>query len=297
MTQFLDFPGLRKRLELEPRFAGEFLKMCERLNFEPDFLLSVMSIETAGTFDPAIQNPINPDPNQRATGLIQFMPSTAKALGTSIAALRGMSAVEQLQYVERFFRANGSAGKIRRNVPGDYYMAVFMPAFVGASQDLVLGRKGDPGTIAGLTLSKVYDQNAGIDRQKRGFFTVGDVWQTTLSRLASVASKPRITVTETAPLPPAPTSSAPPSLPAAWRSSGGRFDLPVLRLGARGNAVALAQELLGADITGVFTPAFDAEVRRFQARCRATVDGVIGPNTWARMAAGAFNQAWPDSRD
>ncbi len=103
---FLDFPGLRKRMALEPRFGMEMLKMSERLNLDPNSILSVMSIETAGTFDPSIQNPQNHNPDLRATGLIQFMPTTAKALGTSIPALRAMSAVEQLQYVERFFARN-----------------------------------------------------------------------------------------------------------------------------------------------------------------------------------------------
>jgi hypothetical protein len=291
MTQFLDFPGLRGRMALEPRFGVEFVKMCERLGLVPDYLLSVMSIETAGTFDPAIQNPINPNPDLRATGLIQFMPQTAKGLGTSIPALRAMSAVEQLQYVERFFQANGS--KIRRDVPGDYYMAVFMPAFVGAAPNKVLGRKDDPTLLAGLTMASIYAQNSGFDRQKRGFFTVEDVWQTTLNRIASVAGKPKIEVSEAGPLSSAPTSPASPSLERAWQSSGGPSDLPVLRLGAKGNAVTLAQALLGADCTGVYTEAFGAEVRRFQAQVGLKVDGVIGPVTWSDMLKGdAFNGAW-----
>ena len=38
-----------------------------------------------------------------ATGLIQFLPSTARGLGTTTDALAGMSSVEQLNYVEKYF--------------------------------------------------------------------------------------------------------------------------------------------------------------------------------------------------
>lgn len=198
MTTFLDFPGLRDRLSREPRFALQFLAMAERLGLDPDSILSVMSIETANTFDPAVQNPTNPDPNKRATGLIQFMPTTAQSLGTTIPALRQMTAVEQLQYVERYFER--VKNQIRRDVPGDYYMAVFMPAFIGAAPDTVLGRKDDPGTIKGLSLAKVYEQNPGFDRQHRGFFTVQDVWNTTLGRIADARRRPPIEVTAASPL-------------------------------------------------------------------------------------------------
>jgi peptidoglycan hydrolase-like protein with peptidoglycan-binding domain len=283
MVKFLDFPGLRKRLAIEPSFGRKLIEMCGRLGLVPNYLLSVMSIETAGTFDPAIQNPINPDPLQRATGLIQFMPETARGLGTSIAALRGMTAVEQLQYVERFLEQNGR--KIRPNVPGDYYMAIFMPAFVGAAEDKVLGRQGDTSLVAPrLTYAKVYEQNSGFDRSKRGFFTVGDVWQTTLGRIASAQSKPPIEVSVAAPL--APASDSPrPSLPQAWRSFGGPSDLPVLRIGAKGNSVALLQRLVGSDlVTGVYTEALANDyVRPLQLRHGLAADGVVGPLTWEAL--------------
>lgn len=39
-----------------------------------------------------------------ATGLIQFMPATAQGMGTTTAALAAMSAVQQLDYVQRYFK-------------------------------------------------------------------------------------------------------------------------------------------------------------------------------------------------
>ena len=281
-TTFLDFPGLRKRMTAEPRFGIEMLKMSERLRLEPDYILSVMSAESG--IDPAAENKFSPFKDGFATGLIQFIPSTARALGTTTQALKGMSAVEQLQYVERFFAQNG--GKIRRDVPGDYYMAVFMPAFVGAPEDMVLGRKDDPAKVPGanLTYASIYKANGpAFDKGGRGFFTVGDVWASTLSRIAAARKKPPIEVTVPGPLVPAAGDLQPsPSLPPAWRSAGGPFDLPVLRIGARGTAVALAQRLAGSDVvTGVFTEAFAVDyVKPLQAAYGLTPDGVIGPLTW-----------------
>jgi hypothetical protein len=290
--KLLDFPGLRKRLTLEPLFAQKLVEMCDRLGFDPNNLLSVMSVETAGTMDPAIENTVAPFKKKDgsidgyATGLIQFIPSTARALGTTTETLKHMSAVEQLQYVERFFKLNGTAGNIRRNVPGDYYMAVFMPAFVGAPADKVLGRVGDGSAVSkGLTYDAVYQSNKGFDRGHHGYFTVQDVWDTTLGRIDSAKLKSPLEVPDTGPLAPA-SPPARPSLPPAWRSSLGPSDLPVLRIGARGTAVALAQRLSGSDlVTGVFTEAFALDfVKPLQAAYGIDADGVIGPLTWELLA-------------
>jgi peptidoglycan hydrolase-like protein with peptidoglycan-binding domain len=83
-------------------FAVEI--MAERLETKPEYVLAAMSFETGGTFNPAIQNPIG------ATGLIQFLKATAKILGTTTDKLKRMTAVEQLEYVEKFF--SPFAGKL-----------------------------------------------------------------------------------------------------------------------------------------------------------------------------------------
>ncbi len=280
MLTFLDFPGLRKRLTLEPRFGTALVALCERLGLIPDYLLSVMSIESAGTFDPSIRNP-----DGGATGLIQFMPQTAKGLGTTTEDLAKMSAVEQLQYVERFLQGNG--GRIRKDVPGDYYMAVFMPAFVGADGTTVLGELGNQEIVphTNLTYDRIYNSNKGFDPKKTGRFTVADVWGTTLGRIASARSRARLEVPEIGPLvPPAPPPS--PSLPPAWRSSGGHYDLPALEVGASGTAVTFLQVLLKSDvITSVYTSFFeDQYVKPFQRAHGLAADGVVGRLTWRALA-------------
>jgi hypothetical protein len=84
--------------------------------------MAAMAFETARTFRPDIKNPLS-----KATGLIQFMPRTAKSLQTSTAALARMSAVRQLDYVEAYFTP--FAGRLKDL--SDVYMAILWPAAVG----------------------------------------------------------------------------------------------------------------------------------------------------------------------
>ena len=96
-----------------------------------------------------------------AAGLIQFLPSTARELGTTTDALRNMSAVQQLDYVEKFLIMvkNRSAlrGKTRLSA-GDLYTLVFMPAKAG----------GEVITSAG---SRSYAANKGLDANGDGMIT------------------------------------------------------------------------------------------------------------------------------
>ena len=62
-----------------------------------------------------------------ATGLIQFMPATARGLGTTTDALFNMSNVDQLYYVKKYLMPY--RGKMKRWV--DVYLAVFYPAALG----------------------------------------------------------------------------------------------------------------------------------------------------------------------
>jgi hypothetical protein len=79
------------------------------------------------------------------------------------------------------------------------------------------------------------------------------------------------------------TGPTPPPTP------GGR---PVIRQGARGEAVREAQRLLNArsptshprlGVDGIFGPLTDRRTREFQTQQRIGVDGIIGPITWGRL--------------
>jgi len=70
-----------------------------------------------------------------ATGLIQFMPSTARDLGTTTAQIKNMSYDEQFNLIETYFRKNLRGKSITR--PFDVYLVIFYPAYVGHSLDTV----------------------------------------------------------------------------------------------------------------------------------------------------------------
>ena len=101
------------------------VEMCLRLGLDPGFVADLMAHESK--FSPSIQNPT---PGSTATGLIQFIESTAGELGTTTTALRDMSFERQLEFVEDYYR-----GKIKSHgaltTEADTYMAVFYPAAIG----------------------------------------------------------------------------------------------------------------------------------------------------------------------
>ena len=121
--------------------------------------MAVMWLETAKTFDSSKRNSIG------AVGLIQFMPDTAKLLGTTTAKLRAMSAVEQLDYVEKHLVNCKRDAGYRDNQTldsGTLYSLVFLP---GRSKRVVLTRRGE----------KYYKKNKGLDYNKDGVITKNDL--------------------------------------------------------------------------------------------------------------------------
>ena len=161
--------------------------MSQRLGVSVGDLYAIMDFETGGTFDPAQRNAAG----SGATGLIQFMPNTAAGLGTSTDQLASMSRVQQLQYVEQYFRETGVK-------PGaslsDLYMAVLFPAAVGKSDDFVLFGNGAMSGFGG----RAYDQNSGLDKDGNGAVTKGEatrkmlgsknVWRETRNLTSAVKS-------------------------------------------------------------------------------------------------------------
>ena len=140
-------------------FKDSVSATAKRLGISEDDLYAVMAFETGGTFDPAEKNKAG----SGATGLIQFMPETAKGLGTTTDELAKMTRTEQMKYVEKFLSDKGISGKGL----SDVYMAVLFPAAVGKPDDFVLFGKG---AIDGYT-GKAYEQNRGLDANNDGSIT------------------------------------------------------------------------------------------------------------------------------
>lgn len=153
--------GLPGLAATSPAFKIELCAVAERLGVDADWLATIIGFETQWTWSPYIKNARG----SGAIGLIQFMGDTAKRLGTTTAALGQMTAVEQLAYVEKYFR--GRTKNIRRFE--DLYLLVLWPVGVGTSDDHLMWEQDSPDT------GKAYAQNVGFDRQKRGYITTGDV--------------------------------------------------------------------------------------------------------------------------
>ena len=138
-------------------FIAKVIDISTRLNINPNWLMGVMYVESR--LNPTAQNPIT-----FATGLIQFMPNTAKSLGTTIEAIRAMSNVQQLDYVYKYLLPY--SGKIKSF--SDCYFAVFFPAAIGKADTWVL-------QAVNLTAAKIAAQNPLYDVGKKGYITVADV--------------------------------------------------------------------------------------------------------------------------
>ena len=139
-------------------FRARVFAMCERVALNPDFIMACMAWESAETFSPSIRNAAG----SGATGLIQFMPATARALGTSTSQLAKMTAVEQLDFVESYFRPYRG----RLTTLSDHYMAILWPAAIGRAESAALwDSKSRPTT---------YRQNAGLDGNRDGVITKGE---------------------------------------------------------------------------------------------------------------------------
>ena len=144
----------------DPDFNKKLEKVANELGVASSDLMAIFKQESG-------VNPKAVNKMSGATGLIQFMPNTARNLGTTTAELAQMDGVEQLDYVYKYFKSVGVKPGMKL---GDLYMAVFMPAHVGKPDDTVLGQYGADGFSG-----KVYDQNRGLDKNKDGLITIADV--------------------------------------------------------------------------------------------------------------------------
>ena len=133
-------------------FKERVRQIAVHLDIDVDFLMACIAFESGETFSASIKNRAS-----GATGLRQFMPATARRLGTTIDLLAAMSAEAQLEFVERYFQAY--AGRLR--TLADVYMAILWPHAVSQPDDFVLF--SEPGIA--------YRQNSHLDTNGDGRVT------------------------------------------------------------------------------------------------------------------------------
>lgn len=136
-------------------FKAKLIAIAASLGCDASHLMAAIAFESAETFSPAVRNKLS-----GATGLIQFMPATAKALGTTTEALAAMTAEVQLEFVAAYFKPF----KNKLKTLSDVYMAILWPKAVGKPDAYVLF----------ASPSKAYKQNRGLDINKDGQVTKGE---------------------------------------------------------------------------------------------------------------------------
>lgn len=95
-----------------------------------EWLVNLIKHESASTFNPSITNNIG------ATGLIQFLSSTALDLGTTTDELRKMTFQQQLVYVDKYLNRQLKKHLVNGKIPsnftqGDVFMTIFYPVSIG----------------------------------------------------------------------------------------------------------------------------------------------------------------------
>jgi hypothetical protein len=155
--------------DLSDTFIAVVKAVAAAVNCNTQDLLGVMMSESG--VDPSAQNP-----NGKATGLIQFMPSILTGLGWTDGpdTFSRLSAEDQLPYVQKYFAPHAAKGL---NSAGRLYQVTFLPATLkpGQGPDFVIAAQNGP-------FAAEYAANSGLDVDHDGSITVRDLD----ARIASV---------------------------------------------------------------------------------------------------------------
>lgn len=142
-------------------FCTKVEAIAKKVKCNPNDLLAIMFSESG----------INPKKigYNGATGLIQFMPSTMKAYGVTSEKLKSLSAIQQLDYVERLFMENKKSfmGLKPQVDSGTLYSLCFLP--LRAKNEVLCNNSN--------VLTWAYEDNKGLDLDKNGSITKTELAQ------------------------------------------------------------------------------------------------------------------------
>ena len=148
----------------DTEFLAKVDEVSQKIGANPADLLGLMASESG--LDPQAVNS-----SSGATGLIQFIPSTAASLGTSVSALGQMNRAQQMEYVEKFLLKTAPPNP----TPGHLYTSVFLPAFAKKPADYVIAKKGGFTSDWGHHPASWYAGNAGLDMNRDGSIQIEEV--------------------------------------------------------------------------------------------------------------------------
>lgn len=145
--------------ELRAAFVTRLNQIANELQVSPNWLMLVMYAESRLRADAYNRT-------SGASGLIQFMPATARGLNTTTDALRKMNHVQQLEYVRKYFLPY--KGRMKNYY--DVYAVVFFPAAIGKPDNWEF-------STSGLSSSLIAKQNPAVNINKDGKITVAEFKQ------------------------------------------------------------------------------------------------------------------------
>jgi hypothetical protein len=161
-----DLSFVPKDVLADKPFMDEVQRVADKYKIKTSDLLAVIKAES--NFNPSAKNP-----RGTATGLIQFIESTAKSLGTSTAQLATMSRAQQMKYVDEYFAQVGLPTGANA---GQIYAAIFKPAAL-KNKEFVFHKAG----------TQEYQANKELDKEGKGYISLADLE----NRMAAVqGSKP-----------------------------------------------------------------------------------------------------------
>lgn len=155
-----------------PEFTQKVILGCTKRGYPAmaaHWLMGCMAFESGRTFSPSKQN----NGGSNYFGLIQFGDMAAKDLDTTLAKLKAMTQLEQLDYVFKYFDMWQKRGK-RYTQLEDFYLTIFYPAAVGRKADETLFRRDSTDRME----AKSFLQNNGFDKNKDSVITIGEICST-----------------------------------------------------------------------------------------------------------------------
>lgn len=175
---------------LGPNFYPKLVDMTTSLGMKPEDLISVMMSESG-------MNPAAYNPGGGASGLIQFMPSTLKAVGFpgTSAQFRQLTGEEQLPWIEKLIKGHMKYQGGKPFTSGGHYyvanlwpVALKLPGVQNGNPDTVILEKDPPSEngyskkylaigskISANSETAAYNGNPLFDKEKKGYITLGDL--------------------------------------------------------------------------------------------------------------------------
>lgn len=236
---------------------GRLLEVAAEIGCAPNDLSGCIYFESR--WDPTAVNA-----QSGATGLIQFIPSTARSLDTTTDAIRAMTRIEQLDLIYRYF----APFKGRLRGLSDVYMAILWPRAVGKPEDWPLFTKDDAD-------SRAYFQNKGLDVDADGVVTKAEATAKVRAALERGLLPENVADTETQPAAPI-IEAGTPAVPATEPVATPRTEAPM----GIGMILSLLPTILGA-----FSGKAQPQVAPILAQLGTIVPGAAPP------AAGSKDEA------